>query len=122
MLHHMRFFQDLSNACSPDEVRSGFVPQHAASFRVPRSFSFGRVQERHAKDAYCLLASCILFSRTSGAPAVKEVVSEFFEIFPTPTSVVDADLEILRAVLLPLGLNRCGLGIQSTACAPSRCS
>eukprot|EP00904_Undaria_pinnatifida_P005307 jgi/Undpi1/1906/HiC_scaffold_12.g05293.m1 len=64
------------------------------------------LQERYADDAYRLLSCCILCSRTSGGKAVKDSVEKFFDMCPTPSSVVSADVGELRETLLPLGLNR----------------
>ncbi|CAN0571629.1 unnamed protein product, partial [Laminaria digitata] len=65
-----------------------------------------RTQEHYGGDAYRLLSCCILCSRTSGGKTVRDAVERFFELCPTPTSVMSADLAELRETLLPLGLNR----------------
>lgn len=64
------------------------------------------IQEYYAHDPYRLLASCILCSRTSGGPTIRNVVTAFLKKYPTPTHVVEADFWTLREELLPLGLNR----------------
>ncbi|KAG5189244.1 hypothetical protein JKP88DRAFT_302431 [Tribonema minus] len=64
------------------------------------------VQERHARNAFTLLASVQLCSRTSGGALVRGVIDAFMELYPTPQSVLSADAAALRALLLPLGLNR----------------
>jgi hypothetical protein len=48
----------------------------------------------------------VLFSRTSGSDLVYATVSDFFEKYPTPSAVIDADPAQLAAELHPLGLNR----------------
>ncbi len=46
---------------------------------------------------------CLMLNQTS-RKQVEPMISDFFATFPTPESVVDADEEILRSFLQPLGL------------------
>jgi endonuclease III len=64
------------------------------------------IQERYCSDAYQLLVACVLCSRTSGGATVHAVVKAFFAAYPTATHVINGDVAALRALLLPLGLNR----------------
>jgi endonuclease III len=64
------------------------------------------IQERYCTNAYQLLVACVLCSRTSGGATVHTVVETFFAAYPTATHVINADVAALRALLLPLGLNR----------------
>ena len=64
------------------------------------------IQEQFAHDPYCLLTACILCSRTSGGPVIRKVVHDFLTKYPTPTDVVNADINIMANELHPLGLNR----------------
>jgi len=55
---------------------------------------------------YHMLTACILSSRTSGGSNVRRIVSDFLKKYPTPTSVINADISTMEAELYKLGLNR----------------
>ena len=50
-------------------------------------------------------------SRTSGGEIIRKTIASFFDLYPTPTAVVEADIGTLRELLLPLG-NFMGRGKQ----------
>ncbi|CAM9820350.1 unnamed protein product [Chrysoparadoxa australica] len=64
------------------------------------------IQKSHCGNAWELLTSGILCSRTSGGSTIHSVIGRFFSSYPTPTHVLSASEQDLRELLLPLGLNR----------------
>ena len=46
---------------------------------------------------------CLMLNQTS-RKQVEPMISRFFDLFPTPESVVDGDEDTLRSLLRPLGL------------------
>jgi hypothetical protein len=79
---------------------------HRSSTWVCPASPQGLFQEDVGSDPWKLIASCVLSSRTSGGPAVREAVAAFFEAYPTPSAVLEADPIELEALLFPLGLHR----------------
>lgn len=67
-------------------------------------------QEHYAGDPWRLLVTCIMCSRTSGGPTIRETLAQFLARYPTPTAVIRGDEEEMAALLHPLG-----------ACAGGRC-
>jgi len=78
---------------------------YASSANLPKS-TLLLIQEDYATDPYKLLSACILCSRTSGGPLIRNIVEDFFNHYPTPTDVCEADCATLEEELLPLGLHR----------------
>lgn len=78
---------------------------YALSANLPKS-TLLLIQEDYATDPYKLLSACILCSRTSGGPLIRNIVEDFFNHYPTPTDVCEADGATLEEELLPLGLHR----------------
>ncbi|CEF98910.1 DNA glycosylase [Ostreococcus tauri] len=62
------------------------------------------LQEYYAHDAWMLLIACALMSRVASGPLKHEVISNFFEKFPTPTAALHADAEEVFEVIKRLGL------------------
>lgn len=62
------------------------------------------LQEYYAHDAWMLLVACALMSRVASADLKHEVISNFFEKFPTPTAALHANAEDVFEVIKRLGL------------------
>eukprot|EP00775_Hariotina_reticulata_P003603 gene3603-biopygen5299 len=61
------------------------------------------VQEQYT-DPWQHIVACTLCSRTSGSGIIRQVISSFFQVFPTPTAVLTADPADIVSVIHPLGL------------------
>ena len=61
------------------------------------------LQERYA-DPWRHIVCCVLCSRTSGSEIISSTIARFFEAFPTPSAVLDADDAAVAALIHPLGL------------------
>ncbi|KAL4458027.1 hypothetical protein ABPG75_012892 [Micractinium tetrahymenae] len=61
------------------------------------------VQE-HCPDPFQHLVACVLCSRTTGGPLVRQAIQLFLELYPTPTDVLGAEEDSLLVVMRPLGL------------------
>lgn len=84
-----------------------YFRNRSASARIPSKCSpLDLIQERYADDPFRMLSSCILASRTSGGFIIRRVISDFFAVYPTPTSVINGDTNDMATMLHPLGLNR----------------
>jgi len=70
---------------------------------VPPKSPYDLLQERFWPDGWKILMVCLMLNQTS-RKQVEPMVTEFFDLFPTPESVVDGDEDILRSLLRPLGL------------------
>ncbi len=51
----------------------------------------------------------VLCSRTSGGPIIYNTVAAFFDAFPTPSAVLDADDSAIKDLIYPLGLQVCSI-------------
>ena len=84
-----------------------YYRRRCSTWSIPSPPSpLGLVQEMYASDPYKLLTSCILCSRTSGGELIRNVVGCFLDKYPTPTHVLEGDLDVMAEQLHPLGLNR----------------
>lgn len=74
---------------------------------------FGLLEELFLDDPFRLLLSAIFLNRTTRIQ-VDHVLCEFLETWPTPESVLGAELDHLVTVLRPMGMcHRRAAGIQS---------
>ena len=64
------------------------------------------IQEQYAHDPYRLLSACILSSRTRGGNTIRKIVHDFMKKYPTPTSVIEADVSTMASELHSLGFKR----------------
>lgn len=62
------------------------------------------MQERYAVDMWRMLAACTLMTRISSERIKEQTVSAFFELCPTPSLLLSAKEDTLRAILRPLGM------------------
>ncbi|KAI8474540.1 MAG: hypothetical protein J3K34DRAFT_518071 [Monoraphidium minutum] len=60
-------------------------------------------QERFP-DPWMHITCCLLCSRTSGSAVVRGAIDRFFELLPTPSSVLAAPEDLLSQIIHPLGL------------------
>lgn len=74
--------------------------------KPPQISHLALIQEQYAHDPYQLLSACILCSRTSGSCTIRTVVRCFLQKYPTPTDVIEADINVMANELHSLGLNR----------------
>ena len=65
---------------------------------------FALLQEHYAHDGWKLLCACIMMSRVSSAATKERCITEFFELWPTPTAFLLADPTDVEPVLHSLGL------------------
>ena len=70
---------------------------------IPPKSPYDLLQERFWPDEWKLLIVCLMLNQTS-RKQVEPMISQFFDSFPTPEAVVDADDQELRRLLQPLGL------------------
>src|SRR5574343_620644 len=61
------------------------------------------LQEVFREDPWKLLVACIMLNMTTGTQ-VHKVVHEFFERYPNPQSVIDAEAQDIERIILSLGL------------------
>ena len=48
------------------------------------------VQEHYQECPWQHIVACLLCSRTTGGPAVRDAIRRFLHLFPTPSAVLDA--------------------------------
>ena len=70
---------------------------------IPPQSPYDLLQERFWPDEWKVLVVCLMLNQTS-RKQVEPMIAQFFDSFPTPESVVDADDQALRRFLHPLGL------------------
>eukprot|EP00878_Enallax_costatus_P016286 GHUV01017083.1.p1 GENE.GHUV01017083.1~~GHUV01017083.1.p1 ORF type:complete len:269 (+),score=61.79 GHUV01017083.1:739-1545(+) len=68
-----------------------------------RSSPLSLIQEDYP-DPWQHIICCVLCSRTSGSARIRSTIAAFFSTFPTPTTVLEADVADITAVIHPLGL------------------
>ena len=61
------------------------------------------MQEHYCRDPWRVLVACVLCSRTSGGPTIRNTLAAFLADYPTPTDVIRGDLDRMAALLHPLG-------------------
>lgn len=61
------------------------------------------IQEAYP-DPWQHIACCVLCSRTSGGPAVRQAIAALLQRLPSPSAVLDAEEADVRELLHPLGL------------------
>jgi methyl-CpG-binding domain protein 4 len=64
---------------------------------------FGLIQEDYLDDPWKILMSCIMLNQTSHKQ-VKPLIKNFFHLYPTPDSILEADHDVLVNFIRPLGL------------------
>eukprot|EP00051_Salpingoeca_urceolata_P020355 m.304325 g.304325 ORF g.304325 m.304325 type:complete len:431 (+) comp19601_c1_seq2:26-1318(+) len=62
------------------------------------------LQEYYCHDTWRLLVCCVLMSRVSSWKTKHDTISNFFQNWPTPSDVLDADPADLHKVLFSVGL------------------
>ena len=72
------------------------------TWKPPQS-PYGLLQEDYWPDQWKILVCCLLLNQTS-RKQVDPMIDEFFERYPDPKSILDADEESLRRLLQPLGM------------------
>ena len=72
------------------------------SWKPPRS-PYGLLQEDYWPEQWKILVCCLLLNQTSRRQ-VDPMIDEFFERYPNPKAIMNADEESLRQLLQPLGL------------------
>jgi len=69
---------------------------------IPPRSGFGLIQEDLWPDKWKIIVSCMMLNCTS-RKQVEKVIPRFFSIWPTPTSLANANLEDVSSVITPLG-------------------
>tara|TARA_Y100000034_G_scaffold90074_1_gene108479 strand:- start:328 stop:753 length:426 start_codon:yes stop_codon:yes gene_type:complete len=72
------------------------------TWKPPRS-PYSLLQEGYWPDQWKILVCCLLLNQTS-RKQVDPMIDEFFEKYPDPKSVMNANEEHLRELLRPLGM------------------
>lgn len=72
---------------------------------VPPVSPYGLLEEELYRDPWKLLVSCMLLNKTT-AVQVRSMIYSFFDAYPTPERLCDANIGDLERVLMPLGLYR----------------
>eukprot|EP01087_Luapelamoeba_hula_P009536 TRINITY_DN2465_c0_g1_i3.p1 TRINITY_DN2465_c0_g1~~TRINITY_DN2465_c0_g1_i3.p1 ORF type:complete len:552 (-),score=175.54 TRINITY_DN2465_c0_g1_i3:16-1644(-) len=62
-------------------------------------------QERFCHDPWRMLATIMIFSRTSGGPTIRAVIHAFFKLCPTPAALLSTDRNAIMDIVKPCGLN-----------------
>ena len=63
------------------------------------------IQEEYWPDEWKILTCCLLLNLTS-IKQVRPMIHNFFEKYPTPSSIINAEVEELQQLLKPLGFWR----------------
>jgi len=71
--------------------------------------SFGLIQERYCHDPWHMLAAVILIQRTNGSEKVRDAIANFFEHFPSPKVLLEADCSAKNAETVAELIHPCGL-------------
>ena len=72
------------------------------TWKPPQS-PYGLLQEDYWPDQWKILVCCLLLNQTS-RKQVDPMIDEFFERYPDPKAIMEADEESLRDLLYPLGM------------------
>jgi|LWDU01.1.fsa_nt_gi methyl-CpG-binding domain protein 4 len=70
---------------------------------IPPESPYDLLQERFWPDEWKILVVCLMLNQTS-RKQVEPMISNFFEVFPTPEFVVEASTKEMIEMLRPLGL------------------
>ena len=72
---------------------------------IPPKSPHGLIQEDLWSDEWQLLVSCLLLNLTT-RKQVDSIIDEFFNRWPVPASLLDADVQELQELIKPLGMWR----------------
>lgn len=72
--------------------------------RIPEKISpYSLIQEELKTDGWRMLVACIMLNQTS-ITQVRQVIWKFFETYPTPFDLADANHSDVVTIISPLGL------------------
>ncbi|KAK9810233.1 hypothetical protein WJX72_007033 [[Myrmecia] bisecta] len=77
--------------------------RHRMSFISHKPSPLALVQEQYA-DPWQHLVCCLLCSRTSGGQIIRDTISSFLRLYPTPSAVLCTPNQELETTLNPVGL------------------
>lgn len=94
--------QDLAAGSVPKGGWQAWCRHRMQSIHLPPS-PLALIQE-HFHDPWLHIAACLLCSRTTGGPIVREAIMQLLARWPNPSALLDAAAGDVLAAMHPLGL------------------